>query len=361
MSDTQTTTAPAAVAPDAAMLDARLIPVGLIDRDPAQPRRHFHVDTLEALADSIKLHGVIQPVEVEATPDGRYRLHHGERRWRAATLAGLEAIPAIVAPARAADETLLRALIENLHRQDLDPIEEALTFRRLMDEMGWTRMRIARETGRSQATVTGRLTWLQVEPEIQQFVALDLLPRDSRLAEALAALPPQVRVPLARKLVARAVGLKGSLAACTRAAEEIAAHGEAVERGRQAHAKTAAAVAHGYGANGASPSAIPMLGYAGLNSHGRGLNGHGLNGHGAAPVVTVGIEAAATAMCRACHIRPPGHVIPAWEIVEREAAATCAACVKRDGPAVPEVCRNCPGVAMVRRLVGAVGEGGRDE
>lgn len=178
------------------------IPVELIDRDPSQPRTHFDEVALAELGESIRVHGVIQPVEVEETANGRYRLHHGERRWRASKLAGRETIPAIVAPPRAADEGLVRGLIENLHRKDLNVIEEARAFQRLID-MGWTRMRIARETGRSQGTITTRLAWLRLEEEIQNLVAMGHLSVDRELADALYVLPEQARVALARHRGAR--------------------------------------------------------------------------------------------------------------------------------------------------------------
>src|SRR5690606_18478990 len=140
-------------------------------RNPDQPRTVFDDVTLAELAESVKAHGVIQPVEVEALEDGRYRLHHGERRLRAARMAGLEASPAVVAGHRNDEELLVRGLLENLHREDLNPIDEAQVFRSLL-EMGWTRTRIARETGRAQSIVSGRLAWLEMEPEIRKLVAL---------------------------------------------------------------------------------------------------------------------------------------------------------------------------------------------
>lgn len=316
------------------------IPVECIDRDPAQPRQYFDEVELAGLAESIRAHGVIQPVEVEATGDGRYRLHHGERRLRASRLAGRATIPAVVAPPRTADEALVRGLIENLHRADLNPIEEARVFARLI-EMGWPRSRIARETGRAMSVIASRLEWLQMEPEIQRLVALGHLPRDGRLSVKMRVLPPEVRVSLAEKLAARGVGLKGCVAAAERAAEAIARRAEAEAAGRARHAATVERAGRpGERANGHDrPRAVPMLATAGSGGNGA--------------VITV-VDAAA-AMCAACYLRPKGEVIPAWEIVEAAARATCAACERRDGPAIPEVCRECPGVAMVRALLAGVG------
>ncbi len=223
------------------VIEARHIPVGMIDRDPAQPRTDFDETKLHELAESIREHGVIQPIEVEATADGRYVIHHGERRWRASQLAGQETIPAVVAPARAADEKLVRQALENLHREDLNPIDEARVYQGLIT-LGWSRTRVARETGKSLPTINGRLVWLKLEKEIQHLVALGHLHRDSRLADKLLILPPEVRVPLAEKLARRGLGLKGSMAACDRMAQELFARAEAAERGRERHATRAAAV-----------------------------------------------------------------------------------------------------------------------
>jgi ParB/RepB/Spo0J family partition protein len=328
-------------------IEALHIPVALIDRDPAQPRTHFDEAALAALAESIRQHGVIQPIEVEETPDGRYRIHHGERRWRASKLAGRETIPAVVAPARAADERLVRQALENLHREDLNPIDEARVYQGLIDH-GWARLRIARETGKSLPTINGRLAWLKLEPEIQSLVALGHLSKDGRLAEKLYVLPPEARVPLAEKLARHGLGLQASLRACDRTAEEIARKAEALEEGRRRHAGRAAAVpgANGVGGPGGSPGRngtvahpVPLVAY----------------GAGARRAVTATIGAAAEAMCRGCAVRPAGaDVIPAWEIVERAAAETCAACARRDGPPIPRVCELCQGAALLGRLVGAV-------
>lgn len=327
-------------------IQALHIPVALIDRDPGQPRTHFDDVALADLAESIRAHGVIQPIEVEATADGRYRIHHGERRWRASLLAGRETIPAVVAPARAADERLVRQALENLHREDLNPIDEARVYQGLIDH-GWARLRIARETGKSLPTINGRLAWLKLEPEVQRLVALGHLSKDGRLAEKLYVLPPEARVPLAEKLARHGLGLQASLRACDRTAEEIARKAEALEEGRRRHAGRAAAVpgANGVGGMGDPPGRngmahpVPLVAY----------------GAGARRAVTATIGAAAEAMCRGCAVRPAGaDVIPAWEIVERAAAETCAACARRDGPPIPRVCELCQGAALLGRLVGAV-------
>ena len=333
----------AGIQPDAdeGAIQARHIRVDLIDPDPDQPRARFDETALAELADSIRLHGVIQPIEVEEAGNGRYRLHHGERRWRASLLAQRPTIPAVIAPPRTGGEGLLRALLENLYREDLNAIEEAVAYRSIMRQMGRNRARLARETGRTPALIAGRLAWLELEPEIQRLVALGRLRRDSRLADKLRILPPEVRVPLAEKLAARGIGLKGALAACDRAAEKIAQRSEARAAGAARHAATAGSIPSPNGATPMLALGVPK----------------GMNGHGPTPVTS--LAAAAEAMCRRCNIRPRGDLIPAWELVEEEARQTCAACQKRDGAARLDICRLCPGVEMLRRLLTATG-GGRD-
>ena len=305
------------------MNELREIALDLIDRNPDQPRTVFDEVTLAELAESIKAHGVIQPVEVEETAYGSFMLHHGERRVRAARMAGLTAIPAVVVGARNAEELLVRGILENLHREDLNPIDEARAYRRLV-EMGWTRTRISRELGRSQMLITGRLAWLELEPEVQQLVALGHLPLDGRLAMKLRVLPPEARVALAEKLAARAMSLNGCLKAVDAAVEKLAAPPVKEQYHQDAHP-------------------VPMIRH--------GAPGIPANANGIAPVPGRSIRDAAEAMCRSCDLRPKGDVVPSWAIVRETAAATCAECVKRDGPALPDICRRCPGVAMVRAMV----------
>ncbi len=136
--------------------------------NPAQPRLRFHDAELAALTASIREHGVLQPILVTETVDG-YQLVAGERRWRAARAAGLERIPAVV---RALDEAhqLEIALIENLQREDLDPIEAAHGFRRLIDEFGLTADQVAGRVGKARSTVANTLRLLELAPVVQQAV-----------------------------------------------------------------------------------------------------------------------------------------------------------------------------------------------
>ncbi len=138
-----------------------------IQRNPQQPRLHFDHDEMEELVESIKAHGILQPVIVTRRADGAYELIAGERRLRACTIAGVKMIPAMV---RAASEQqkLQFALIENIQRQDLNPIEEGRAFVRLMDEFHLTQDQIGTEMGKSRSQIANTIRLLQLPQEIQQ-------------------------------------------------------------------------------------------------------------------------------------------------------------------------------------------------
>ena len=149
--------------------DLRQLPVQLIGPNPRQPRKEFDEESLLALAGSLGDRGVLQPVLVRPAPGGTYELIAGERRWRAAQLAGLETIPALVRDHDDA-ESLELALIENMAREDLNPIEEARACALLVEELGLTREEIGRRVGRSRVAVSNLLRLLDLPDE-----ALDLL------------------------------------------------------------------------------------------------------------------------------------------------------------------------------------------
>ena len=145
------------------------IPISRIQPNPRQPRQRIDDADLEALAASIREHGVLQPVLVTETLDG-YQLVAGERRFRASRLAGLERIPAIVRQLADRDQLEL-ALVENLQREDLGPMEEAQAFRALVDEFGLSHDEIAARIGRARSTVANTLRLLDLEPRVQAAVA----------------------------------------------------------------------------------------------------------------------------------------------------------------------------------------------
>jgi len=150
------------------------IEVSAIAPNPRQPRRTFDEEALDELAESIRQVGLLQPVVVRAAGPGRYELIMGERRWRASQLAGLTEIGAIVKQTQ--DNELLRdALIENLHRQQLDPLEEAAAYQQLLDDFGATHEELARKIGRSRPHISNTLRLLNLPPAVQSKVAAGVL------------------------------------------------------------------------------------------------------------------------------------------------------------------------------------------
>jgi ParB family chromosome partitioning protein len=149
--------------------ELREVPVGSISPNPKQPRRRFDEESLTALAGSLGERGVLQPVLVRPKADGTYELIAGERRWRAARIAGLERIPALVRP-RDDAEALEVALIENMAREDLNPVEEARACAALVEELGLTREEVGRRVGRGRVAVSNLLRLLDLPDE-----ALELL------------------------------------------------------------------------------------------------------------------------------------------------------------------------------------------
>jgi ParB family transcriptional regulator, chromosome partitioning protein len=145
--------------------ELRELPVDLISPNPNQPRRRFDEETLTALAGSLGERGVLQPVLVRPKAGGTYELVAGERRWRAARIAGLESIPALVRP-RADAEALELALIENMAREDLNPIEEARACAALVEELGLTREEVGRRVGRGRVAVTNLMRLLDLPDEV---------------------------------------------------------------------------------------------------------------------------------------------------------------------------------------------------
>jgi ParB family transcriptional regulator, chromosome partitioning protein len=142
------------------------ISVDDIEPNPKQPRRDFDEQALQELANSIKLHDIIQPVTVSKLANGKYRLIAGERRWRAAKLAGIKDIPAYVRQAN--DVQLLElALLENLQREDLNAMEISLSYKRMMEELDYTQEQVAERMGKDRSTVANFIRLLKLPPDIQ--------------------------------------------------------------------------------------------------------------------------------------------------------------------------------------------------
>jgi len=144
------------------------LPISLIRPNPQQPREHFDEESLAALGESIREVGVLQPVLVRAAGDG-YELIAGERRWRAARRVGLQTIPAIV---RVADDAamLQQAIVENVQREQLNPLEEAAAYQQLIEDFSFTHDEVATRVGKSRATITNTLRLLQLPPTIQRYL-----------------------------------------------------------------------------------------------------------------------------------------------------------------------------------------------
>ncbi|AMD02782.1 MULTISPECIES: ParB/RepB/Spo0J family partition protein [Halomonas] len=142
------------------------LPVGQLSRGKYQPRRDIQPEALEELADSIRAQGVMQPIVVRPIGEARYEIIAGERRWRAAQLAELDTIPAVIR--EVTDEVALAlALIENIQREDLNPVEEAMALKRLLEEFELTQQQVADAVGRSRAQVANLLRLLTLDPEVQ--------------------------------------------------------------------------------------------------------------------------------------------------------------------------------------------------
>lgn len=196
------------------------LPVSSITANRAQPRDVFDEDDLAELSASISEVGVLQPVVVRPTAtDGQYELIMGERRWRATTQAGLDTIPAIIR--ETADTDLLRdALLENLHRVALNPLEEASAYQQLLDDFGCTQEELSRRIARSRPQISNTLRLLKLPPLVQRRVAAGVL--SSGHARALLGLAdPGAMERLAQRIVAEGLSV--------RAVEEIVAMGEDVD------------------------------------------------------------------------------------------------------------------------------------
>jgi ParB family chromosome partitioning protein len=200
------------------------LPIDAIEPNPRQPREVFDEEALAELVASITAVGVLQPVVVREVAAGRYQLIMGERRWRASREAGLRTVPAIVRDT--SDDALLRdALLENLHRQQLNPLEEGAAYQQLLEEFGTTHEELADRIGRSRSHVTNTLRLLNLGPAVQRRVAAGVL--SAGHARALLALPDaEAQDRLAARIVAEGLSV--------RAVEEIVALGASEERRERA-------------------------------------------------------------------------------------------------------------------------------
>ena len=185
--------------------ELRHLPVDLLQRGKYQPRTHMSPEALEDLASSIKAQGVVQPIVVRPLSGGQYEIIAGERRWRASQMAGLDTIPAVVRDIP--DEAAIAiALIENIQREDLNPVEEALALQRLIDEFGMTHQQTAESIGRSRAAVTNLLRLLALNDDVRQMLEENQM--DMGHARALLALTGNAQSQAARQVVDKGLSVR---------------------------------------------------------------------------------------------------------------------------------------------------------
>ncbi|OEY66077.1 ParB/RepB/Spo0J family partition protein [Marinobacter sp. X15-166B] len=185
--------------------ELRDVPVDLIQRGKYQPRRDMDPAALQELADSIRQQGVMQPVVLRPLAEGRYELIAGERRWRAAQMAELDRIPAIIrtVPDEAA---IAMALIENIQRENLNPIEEAFALQRLQDEFGLTQAQVAEAVGKSRTTITNLLRLIGLTEDVR--IMLEHGDLEMGHGRAMLTLPPEQQLQVARQVVARSLSVR---------------------------------------------------------------------------------------------------------------------------------------------------------
>lgn len=190
----------------------QLLPIYKVEPNPDQPRQDFDEEELQALADSITVHGVIQPLTVRQLPSGYYQIIAGERRWRAARLANLSDVPVVVMEAD--DKKAMElALIENLQRQDLNPVEEALGYQVLMEQYGLTQEEAASRVGKSRPAVANSLRLLGLSPEVLEKVKKGEL--SAGHARAILTLKTEKKqLEAAQKIIALALSVRQAETLC---------------------------------------------------------------------------------------------------------------------------------------------------
>jgi ParB family chromosome partitioning protein len=212
--------------------ELRDLPLDVIAASPTQPRRHFDDDALQALAGSLSERGVLQPVLVRPKAGGTYELVAGERRWRAAQIAGLASIPALIRP-RGDAEAIELALIENMAREDLNPMEEARACAALVEELGLTREEVGRRVGRSRVAVSNLMRLLDLPDEAIELVEQNALSEGHGRALLLAE-DHAVRSSLARSAAHNGWSVRTVEARAREANDPVSARRPAARRSRSA-------------------------------------------------------------------------------------------------------------------------------
>ncbi|MCD1646321.1 ParB/RepB/Spo0J family partition protein [Marinobacter adhaerens] len=197
--------------------ELREVPIDLIQRGRFQPRRDMGPAALQELADSIRQQGVMQPVVIRPIAEGRYELIAGERRWRATQMAGLDSIPAIIrdVPDEAA---IAMALIENIQRENLNPIEEAFALQRLQDEFGLTQAQVAEAVGKSRTTITNLLRLIGLSEDVR--IMLEHGDLEMGHGRAMLTLAPELQMQVAKQVVAKSLSVRQTEALVRRVQQE---------------------------------------------------------------------------------------------------------------------------------------------
>ena len=198
----------------------RTLPIYKVEPNPNQPRQDFDPEDLEALADSIRTHGIIQPLTVREMPNGYYQIIAGERRWRAARLAEVNEVPAVVMEA---DEKKVMelALIENLQRQDLNPVEEAMGYHALMEEYGLTQEEAAKRVGKSRPAVANSLRLLGLCAPVLELVRKGELTAGHARA-VLTLKTEKLQMEAAKKIISLSLSVRQAETLCKNMAKEPA-------------------------------------------------------------------------------------------------------------------------------------------
>jgi ParB family transcriptional regulator, chromosome partitioning protein len=197
--------------------ELRDLPVDLVQRGKYQPRRDMDPDALEELADSIRQQGVMQPIIVRPIAEGRYEIIAGERRWRATQIAGLDRVPSIIRDV-ADDAAVAMALIENIQRENLNAMEEAIALQRLQEEFELTQQEVAEAVGKSRSTVTNLLRLIGLSSEVK--IMLEHGDLEMGHGRAMLSLSPELQLQTARQVEAKSLSVRQTEALVRRLQEE---------------------------------------------------------------------------------------------------------------------------------------------